>query len=251
LSRTLLIRPGGIGDSILCFPAMEHVRSVYTEVWISGPVVPLVTFADCVEAISTTGLDRLGIPGLSADARLVARLQSFDRIVSWYGTNRPEFREAVAGLPFEFHAALPDGQVHAVDFFAQQVGLVSGCVPCIPVPRREPRGFVAVHPFSGGAKKNWPLAWFDRVASETGLAVEWCATAEQRPLLGQRGPVHCFDSLMDLAQWVAGARCYYGNDSGITHLAAAVGTPVVAVFGGASDPAVWAPRGEHVTLLDG
>jgi ADP-heptose:LPS heptosyltransferase len=34
-----------------------------------------------------------------------------------------------------------------------------------------------------------------------------------------------------LEGWLATARLYIGNDSGITHLAAAVGTPVVALFG--------------------
>ena len=48
--------------------------------------------------------------------------------------------------------------------------------------------------------------------------------------------------------WPAGWRrrgLYIGNDSGITHLAAAVGTPVLALFG-PTDPEVWAPRGPHV-----
>jgi ADP-heptose:LPS heptosyltransferase len=40
---------------------------------------------------------------------------------------------------------------------------------------------------------------------------------------------------------------YVGNDSGITHLAAAVGTPVLALFG-PTDPTVWAPRGANVTV---
>jgi ADP-heptose:LPS heptosyltransferase len=56
------------------------------------------------------------------------------------------------------------------------------------------------------------------------------------------------DDLFELACWLAGARLYIGNDSGITHLAAAVATPVVALFG-PSDPAVWAPRGPHVRIL--
>ena len=56
-----------------------------------------------------------------------------------------------------------------------------------------------------------------------------------------------FDDLHDLACWLAGARVYIGNDSGPTHLAAAVGTPVVALFG-PSDPAVWAPRGPRVRV---
>lgn len=56
------------------------------------------------------------------------------------------------------------------------------------------------------------------------------------------------DDLYLLACWLARARLYIGNDSGITHLAAAVGTPVLALFG-PTDPAVWAPRGPHVRVV--
>ncbi len=46
------------------------------------------------------------------------------------------------------------------------------------------------------------------------------------------------------------SRCalYAGNDSGVTHLAAASGCPTVALFG-ASDPVVWAPRGRRVRVV--
>ena len=56
------------------------------------------------------------------------------------------------------------------------------------------------------------------------------------------------DGLYELACWLATARVYIGNDSGITHLAAAVGTPVVALFG-PTDPRIWAPRGAHVRVI--
>jgi len=39
------------------------------------------------------------------------------------------------------------------------------------------------------------------------------------------------------------------NDSGITHLAAASGCATIALFG-ASDSAVWAPRGPYVTIVE-
>ena len=45
------------------------------------------------------------------------------------------------------------------------------------------------------------------------------------------------------------ARLYVGNDSGITHLAAASGCATIALFG-ASDSAVWAPRGPQVTIVE-
>jgi len=42
-----------------------------------------------------------------------------------------------------------------------------------------------------------------------------------------------------------------GNDTGPVHLAAAAGCPVVAIFGGESDPALCAPRGAAVEVLRG
>ena len=58
-----------------------------------------------------------------------------------------------------------------------------------------------------------------------------------------------FDDLYDLGCWIAKTRLYVGNDSGISHLAAAVGTPTVAIFL-STDPRIWAPRGGHVTVLE-
>ena len=53
---------------------------------------------------------------------------------------------------------------------------------------------------------------------------------------------------MDVGRWMAGARLYVGNDSGITHLAAAVGAPVIALFG-PTDPGIWGPRGSSVRIV--
>ena len=41
---------------------------------------------------------------------------------------------------------------------------------------------------------------------------------------------------------------FLGNDSGLTHLAAAVGVETVALFG-PTDPGEWAPRGRRVTVV--
>jgi len=61
-------------------------------------------------------------------------------------------------------------------------------------------------------------------------------------------------TLPEVAALCALADAYLGNDSGITHIAAAVRTPdaaataVLALFG-PTDPAVWAPRGPHVEVV--
>lgn len=245
--RRLIIRPGAIGDFLVSLPALECLKSGYTEVWTAGPNVPLVRFADRARSIASTGLDLLGIA--DPPQQLLADLRGFDSIVSWYGANRDDFREAVAALPFTFFPALPkDARRHATDFYLDQVRKLTTCdsggIPRIacPGPREN---YAVIHPFSGSPRKNWPLDRFRAVAERLGrvMPVRWTAGPEDPPL---PGAVH-FDDLYGLACWLARARLYIGNDSGITHLAAAVGAPVLALFG-PTDPAVWAPRGPHVRV---
>ena len=245
-----MIRPGGIGDLIVSLPALECLRTEYFEVWTAACNVPLVRFADRIRAISSTGLDRLGIG--EAPAPLLDALRAFDSIVSWYGSNRPEFCDLTdcLRLPFTFFPALPpsDGTVHATDFYLDQVRTLAPC-SSDGIPRirceAERQNFAVVHPYSGGAKKNWPLEKFRTLASqlERVMPVSWLRGPEDPPLEGAQQ----FDDLYEVACWLAGARLYIGNDSGITHLAAAVGTPVLALFG-PTDPAVWGPRGCSVRI---
>ena len=75
------------------------------------------------------------------------------------------------------------------------------------------------------------------------MPVAWCAGPEEQLPGAMR-----FDDLYLMARWLKSARLYIGNDSGVTHLAAAIGVPVVAIFGH-TDPTLWAPRGERVSVL--
>jgi heptosyltransferase III len=248
--RRLAIRPGAIGDFILSLPALECLRAGYLEIWARSPNVPLAWLAGRARSIESSGLDLLGIA--EHDPRLIDELRGFDSIVSWYGANRPEFRALTAslGLPFTFLAALPPGGagVHAADFYLQQVRELAPCrsdgVPRLPCP--AVRGdFAVLHPFAGAASKRWPLERFHELARllERRMPVRWCAGPEDELPGAMR-----IDNLYELARRLAAARVFIGNDSGISHLAAAAGTPVVALFG-PTDPAVWAPRGPVVRVV--
>jgi ADP-heptose:LPS heptosyltransferase len=241
--RRLLIRPGAIGDFIVSLPAMESLRADYTEVWCASQNVPLARFADSARSIASAGLDRLGL--LPADD-VVERLRGFDSVISWYGTQREEFRNLVQslGLPFHFLPALPDGGTHAVDFYngqARSLGAKPSRFPRIEGPAAL-RTFAVIHPFASSPAKRAPMEWFEsaaRALSEA-MPVHWtCGPEEHLP-----GAVR-IDDLYEFACWLHQARIFVGNDSGISHLAAAVGTPVRAFFR-ATDPKVWAPRGPAV-----
>lgn len=118
----------------------------------------------------------------------------------------------------------------------------------------------AVHPGSGSEKKNWPVEKFaalcrwltDELAMQL-LVVEGEADARvvaklaeslaPRPVTFARGL-----KLPELAAVLSRCALFVGNDSGITHLASAAGTPTVALFGVASFP-IWEPRGERVAVV--
>ena len=111
---------------------------------------------------------------------------------------------------------------------------------------------VALHPGSGSPAKNWPLARFRELAAELereGQRVAWIAgPAEEGLSLEGDGAVWRELPLANLCAKLARCRLYVGNDSGVTHLAAAAGVPTLALFG-ASDPRIWAPKGRRVRTL--
>ncbi|MGH9630427.1 MAG: glycosyltransferase family 9 protein, partial [Bryobacteraceae bacterium] len=84
-----------------------------------------------------------------------------------------------------------------------------------------------------------------QLAAQMPLPVRFCAGPEE----ALEGAFRV-DDLYALGCWLASARAYTGNDSGISHLVAAVGTPAVVLFG-PTDPAVWAPRGPAVRVVHG
>lgn len=248
--KVLLIRPGAIGDCLLWLPLVQFLRRDWTTVWISSPLVPLVRNVDEVRALSSTQLGLLGLEGLEPPQALIAQLRSFDLIVSWYGANRPSFISALegTGVPCVFHKALPhpDWEGSVTDFYAKQIGAPQGLVPSLSpggTGKVTQRNTIVIQPFSGSGNKNWPLRFYRELAEQLRLPVEWLAGPEEELEGAIRIP-----QLDQLAKWIGAAKLYVGNDSGITHLAAMMGVPTLALFGPAS-PKCWQPVSANAETL--
>jgi heptosyltransferase III len=112
--------------------------------------------------------------------------------------------------------------------------------------------FVALHPGSGSAKKNWPPERYCNLAEklvEKNFQILWILGPGEKMFSAKDGDRIIKDaSLPVLVHVLSNCAMYVGNDSGISHLAAAAGARCVVLFG-PSDPAMWRPRGENVTVI--
>ena len=112
-----------------------------------------------------------------------------------------------------------------------------------------PKGFIQVHPASRWLFKTWTdakNAAFLRALAADGhrVVVTGAPDAKEREIVGRivsEAAVPVTDlsgklSLREMAALSARARLFFGVDSAPMHIAAAIGTPVVALFG---------PSGEH------
>jgi ADP-heptose:LPS heptosyltransferase len=119
---------------------------------------------------------------------------------------------------------------------------------------------IILHPGSGSKKKVWPLERFlslakilqDRLSSRILIIFGPAEGSEVEKVFEGTDPHTLIQlkglSLLQLASVMEGCRLFIGNDSGISHMASALGIPTVAIFG-PTDPKVWSPRGEKVWVV--
>ncbi|MCX8043301.1 MAG: glycosyltransferase family 9 protein [Desulfobacterota bacterium] len=119
---------------------------------------------------------------------------------------------------------------------------------------------IAMHPGSGSPRKNWPaehvIVFLRHIIQRitcTILLIEGPADDHicrriEHACAGMRLCTVRHLDLSLLAAILKHCTLYIGNDSGITHIAAALGVPTIALFG-PTNPQIWAPRGSAVCVL--
>ena len=123
----------------------------------------------------------------------------------------------------------------------------------------DKRRIVALAPGAVGPGKAWPVehyAALARLLADDGCAI-WVlggpneiALAAQMVAVGGNGVRDMTgNDLGDAAVALAAADAVVANDSGLMHIAAAIGTPTVAIFG-PSSPTHWAPLNPLAAILE-
>lgn len=283
-SRILVLRGGAVGDFILGLPVLTALRREFPDAYIELLGYPHIARLAQVGGLVDTvlSLDGAEVARLFAERPVLSDtqrhyLRSFNLVVSLlydpddmlrHNLISGGARHVVSGSP-----RVPPG-THAADhlFGALAALAIYPDGPAIPRltldgPRRA-RGeqrrralgarVAVLHPGSGGRAKCWPAAHYaalaGRLRTEDHLTPVFTLgeaddeTATALAALDRETPRVTGLELTALAELLAAATCYVGNDCGITHLAAALGRPTLALFG-PSDPAMWAPRGPRVTVL--
>ena len=285
MGRILILRPGALGDFVMTLPVAAGLRERYpdahVEVLARGSIAALADgIATRTGDLDAAGLHAFFTPGAAPDPKAAEFIRSFDLIISWLGD---EFDRAVSdagpvvvSVPCRPPSSQCGAPLNASRFFYQAVPQLRD-VPWRP-PRvqlthdekHQARGIlrdhgldpgrpiVGIHPGSGGRSKCWPPGHFATVIrallADRRQVVTFCGEADATAVgqvqraAGKPVPVLRDLSLRTLAGALSLCWRYLGNDSGVSHLAAAAGADCTVLFG-PTDPAAWAPLGTNVRVL--
>ena len=282
--RFLVLRGGAIGDFIATLPVLQALRTQWPaatiEIWGYPHIADLAVAAGLAQAVVSLDraeMARFFVPEPSFTDAQVAAVRSFDLIFNYLHDPVGQVRSnlLLAGAKQVLSGSPIIKRGPAVPFLLEPLQALAiyetDGTPALDFPaalrargraRMQALGLrgrpMVVHPGSGSPTKNWPAERFVEImrrlqaAGRETVAVLGEADVAEAAVLARElpeMPVLAGLTLTELAATLAECGAFLGNDSGIAHLAAAVGLPTTAIFG-PSDADVCAPRGRGgVTVL--
>jgi heptosyltransferase III len=255
----LAIHPGALGDVLLAIPALRALRAECGAVMLAaqpriGALLQALGVIDAYVAFDDLGLDALFVDD---DTRRPC-LPALSRLVCWFGARDPVFVRRLAALVPGAVVAPSIGEAspihaHLLATVAAPAGDWSGPVAAPAAVRAlgatalaaagadAPPPWLFVHPGAGSAAKCWPAEAFARVIVTVAGRARVNVVVHQGPADGEAaralrrhlgaGVVWLVEPVLPaLAGALTHARAYLGNDSGVSHLAAALGVPALILF---------------------
>jgi heptosyltransferase III len=286
----LVLHPGSLGDVLLALPAMRALRAAFPNhvvgLMAQAEVSRLLLIgAEVHKCFSLEGssLANMLADGRFMDAEMEQWLLSCDVAVGWMADPHQildsvlrQFRipHILIGSPHspEYRS------IHQSDRFLESIKSVIS-MRCHHTTLRVPhdtiqeaasrltsigmlrsRPLVMVHPGSGSRHKCVDTRLLANLLNKycnngvLPLVIGGPADADMLTALRLTcsEPFRVLENLdlVSIAGIITHADRFIGHDSGLTHLAASLQVPTIALFG-PTDPHRWAPRGSHVTVVTG
>jgi lipopolysaccharide heptosyltransferase I len=272
VKRLLVIRLSAFGDVIHTIPAVVALRRHYDIDWaVESPYAEIVEIVAGVRAIPVS-LKRWSRGNILAARRAVRGHEAavdFQGLVKSsllllasgatrrYGFSSASIRERAAAW-FVNRPISIEPTRHVVEWNLQ---LARGVEPTVTMPRvdftpfasDDPPGFVGrivLIPAAGRLEKEWPVDRFRELARRIGpkALVVWGPgeRARAEAIGAELAPQ---TTLRQLARVLRDASMVIGGDTGPLHLAAALGTPVVGLYG-PTNPARNGPYGQLANCIE-
>lgn len=283
--KILVIKLSALGDVLIALGAMAAIRKHHPDAHITflttQPFADLAQRSGYFNAVKTITRARFYEVGAWFGLARFLNAGQFDRVYDLQLNDRsniyfklmrkkPEWSGIAAGASHNYAAEKPDWrQMHAFDRhrdMLSRLGMdvqvpdirwmqtdVSLLAPPAPYVLFVP-GCAPQHIY-----KRWPAAKYAALAlklQREGYHIALLGTAADHDAISKIKSVasECIDlsgrtSLYDIATLAAGAAGAVGNDTGPSHLVALAGCPTVALFSGVTDPALSAPVGDAVTVI--
>ncbi|MCY3766034.1 MAG: glycosyltransferase family 9 protein [Gemmatimonadetes bacterium] len=272
-----IIRSGAIGDFVLTLPVVNALRAAYPRSClrlIGNPsILRLAPVSDLVD-INSAEVAGLYNPVGTVPERTRALFSDVDLLIAYAVDPDRSLQSRLANIVRGraiVYDPRPKAGVRIVEHLLTPLRRM-GIPTSDPIPRIRPAvdemahageilkkhglasPLIAIHPGSGGREKCWPLTSYlelaHRLATRGAGVMAVCGPVERN--VADKLPAHlpCLAprDLRSLAALLHGVDLFIGNDSGPGHIAAAVGTPTLTLFG-PTDAVTWAPRHPHARIL--
>jgi len=278
----LVLFPGSLGDFLCLLPALKEIADS-----TAGGMVEVVARGELLRMIQEVPFVRRALsldsrifaqlffrPGVRDEEGSLFPFPVAE-VFSWFGYAHPEVKANLERITpgrvrsFAFFTGQED--CHASAYYLRCVGVreLRGPSLLLGEDKRQwldeywqlhdwsPSSRVLiVHPGSGGQKKRWATEGFIQVCQwwqqqKKGSVLVLLGPAEEEEAEGWRqtgGKVASQLSLLQVAALLGRADLYLGNDSGISHLAGAVGARGIVLFG-PTRPQQWRPLGGSLSVI--
>jgi ADP-heptose:LPS heptosyltransferase len=276
--RIGVLFPGALGDFICFLPALQKLAlSADADLFARSEFADIVPSGVTVRSLECSEITRLFAADTAGDQQWQNFFAGYAAVYSWLGYQQSEFVQQLTSLACGRARIYPfqptNSSIHQTDYYLSCIGCdsavslepevklraegVAWCGEFCANDALRRRPLLVIAPGSGAREKNWPEDFFLAIVKWWREAFNGVVVLLTGPVEEERGGVErlrasCLVAsdltLSQATALLARSDVYLGNDSGITHLAAAAGTRTIALFG-PSNTRQWAPRGKRVTIV--